>query len=397
MMHHSSGGGGRAAWASNDDYIAIGCAIILIGLGFFAYLAWDSYHAEISWSVFHLQHWKMQLIAHFTNQYAQQDASVLAAHPEKADIWQLLGLLNNIGLFFRTPVAVLMLLLALACYLRAAPSCYTRYFDLSGLRQEQAKYFRWAGAMLGRSLHLVRIGEGEPRPADPALRVEEWVERYAQRLNGEFNEVAATRALIRQLGVRWHGLPGAVPHVRCMFAIFALHLGGRREEALQFLGEMAEALPLGAREGAAGPAKPLAFPAALIRLADEVLLDPELRQPALKIANRHAYTTPALMSVLNEARRRSGVLAPASFNALKLVDRSLWYALHSLGFPGDGPGQNTHPNPRVEALGARDHWAAERAMRRPMNLPEVGQAVGSVRNGYQQLREREADREAEAF
>lgn len=115
MMHHSSGGGGRAAWASNDDYIAIGCAIILIGLGFFAYLAWDSYHAEISWSVFYIQHWKMQLIAHFTNQYAQQDASVLAAHPEKADIWQLLGLLNNVGLFFRTPAAVLMLLLAVAC------------------------------------------------------------------------------------------------------------------------------------------------------------------------------------------------------------------------------------------------------------------------------------------
>ena len=78
MMHHSSGGG-RAAWASNDDYIAIGCAIVLIGLGFFAYQAWITYHAEISWGVFYLQHWKMQLIAHFTDQYAQQDASVLAA------------------------------------------------------------------------------------------------------------------------------------------------------------------------------------------------------------------------------------------------------------------------------------------------------------------------------
>ena len=61
----------------------------------------------------------------------------------------------------RIPAAVLMLLLAVACYLRAAPSRYTRHFDLPGLRREQAKYFRWAGAMLGRSLHLVRIGEGE--------------------------------------------------------------------------------------------------------------------------------------------------------------------------------------------------------------------------------------------
>ena len=395
MMHHSSGSG-RAAWASNDDYIAIGCAIILIGVGFFAYLAWDNYHAEISWGVFHLQHWKMQVIARFTNEYAQQDASVLAAHPEKASIWQLLGLLNNVGRFFRIPAAVLMLLLAAACYLRAAPSRYTRHFDLSGLRQEQAKYFRWAGAMLGRALHLVRIDARNPRPADPALRVEEWVERYAMGRNGDLDEVAAKRALIRQLGTRWQGLKDAAPHVRCMFAVFALQLGGRREEVLAFLGEMAETLPLTPTKGGGGPEKPLTLPADLMKLTDQVLADPDLRRPAVEIADRHAYTTPALMSLLNDARRRSGVLAPAAFNALKLVDRSLWYALHSLGFPGDGPGQNIHPNPRVEALGARDHWAAERVTRRPLNVPEIGQALGSVRTGYREHREREATRAAEA-
>ena len=395
MLHHSSGGGGRPAWASNDDYIAIGCAIILIGLGFFAYQAWINYHAEISWGVFQLQHWKMRLIAHCTDAYEQQDASVLAAHPEKADIWQLLGLLNNVGLFFRIPAAVLMLLLAVACYLRAAPSRYNRHFDLTGLRGEQARYFRWASAMLGRTLNLVRIGVDEPRPADPALRVEEWVERYAKRPDGELDEGAARKALIRQLGKRWHGLDGAEPHVRCMFAVFALQLAGRREETLNFLGEMAQSLPLNAKDGAGGPEKPLAFPAALIELANKVLADPDLRGPALEIADRHAYATPALMSVLNEARRRSGVLPPAAFNALKLVNRPLWYALHSLGFPGDGPGQNIHPNPRVEALGARDHWAAERTMRRALNVPEIEQALGSIRTGYRQYREREARREAD--
>ena len=395
MMHHSSGSGARAAWASNDDYVAIGCAIILIGLGFFAYQAWTTYHAEISWGVFHLQHWKMQLIAHVTNAYAQQDAGVLAAHPDKADIWQLLGLLDHVGRFFRIPAAALMLLLAVACYLRAAPARHCRPFDLTGLRQEQAQYFRWAGAMLGRSLALVNIRKGEPRPADPALRVEEWVERHAKRRDGELDEAAAKRALVRQLGARWQGLENAKPHVRCLLAAFALHLAGRREEAMQLLGDMAEALPLGARDEAGGPAKPLAFPAALIQSADQVLVDSDLRRPALGIANRHAYTTPALMSVLNEARRRSGVLPPAAFNALKLVDRPLWYALHSLGFPGDGPGQNIHPNPRVEAVGARDHWATERAMRRPLCAPEIEQALGSVRTAFRQYREAEARREAE--
>jgi intracellular multiplication protein IcmP len=82
---------------------------------------------------------------------------------------------------------------------------------------------------------------------------------------------------------------------------------------------------------------------------------------ALAIAGRHAYATTALMSILNIARCEAGVLAPAQFAWLKLVDRPLWYALHSLGYEPEGTGRYLHPNPRVEAAGARDHWAAERA------------------------------------
>ena len=84
------------------------------------------------------------------------------------------------------------------------------------------------------------------------------------------------------------------------------------------------------------------------------------------------------MSVLTLARAQAGVLAPAGFNVLKLVDRRLWYALHSLGFPG---GQNPaeQPNPRIEALGARDHWAAERDAGQPLSIPSLLRALDVVR------------------
>jgi intracellular multiplication protein IcmP len=58
--------------------------------------------------------------------------------------------------------------------------------------------------------------------------------------------------------------------------------------------------------------------------------------------------------------------------------------LHSLGFEGDGPGQMTHPNPRVEAAGARDHWAAERLAGRPLIIPSVERAVSAVRAAIDQ-------------
>jgi hypothetical protein len=48
------------------------------------------------------------------------------------------------------------------------------------------------------------------------------------------------------------------------------------------------------------------------------------------------------MSVLNAVRLRSGVLAPARFAFLKLVDRRPWYALHALGFEA---GRSTCPSP----------------------------------------------------
>jgi intracellular multiplication protein IcmP len=86
------------------------------------------------------------------------------------------------------------------------------------------------------------------------------------------------------------------------------------------------------------------------------------------------------MSVLNAVHLRSGVLAPARFAFLKLVDRRPWYALHALGFEADGPLAHPHPSQRVEAIGARAHWAAERAMESLISTPEFDAAIVAIRS-----------------
>lgn len=378
-MLHSSGSGGRSAWASNDDYLAISGLIIVVGLGFGGYELWINYHAEISWSVLSYAHWQIFHIGKFTDAYVQQDAFIQAAHPDQATLPQLWALLNSVGCALRVPAITLMLVLAVACYFGATTARFCRQFDLAGLRKEQARFFRSASAMMGRQLSLVGIRSGDPRPADPALLPSEWIKRYANRPDGSLDETAAARALARQLGPKWTGFAEAAPHVRFLFAAFALHLAGRREEAFLLLGDLAEKLPRDGKDGKNGPAKPLRFPTVLSDEADRFLEDAALYAPVRALAQKHAYTSTALMSVLNEARRRSGVLPPATFNAIKLVDRPLWYALHSLGFPGDGPGQNSHPNPRIEALGSRDHWASERMVKMPLVTPSVGQALASIK------------------
>jgi intracellular multiplication protein IcmP len=272
-----------------------------------------------------------------------------------------------------------MLLLAAICAVRAAPARYKRAFDLDGLIREQAASFRTSAAFVRRHLRLVAPALGEPRPADYALTPEEWITCFATGRDGGFEKGGARRALVRQLGPRWCGIERASPQVRCLFAAFALHRSERRAEALWLLGDLSTGLYNRDRDEPEGPDAPLALPASIVAEADAVLRDWELVRPALASANRHAYTHTALMALLNAARLRAGVLAPVQFAWLKLVDRPLWYALGSLGFETEGVGRYLHPNPRVEAVGARDHWAVERLVGEPVIEPSLDRAIEALR------------------
>jgi len=300
------------------------------------------------------------------------------ANPAGVTLRDLTGLAHDVGMFFRIPAAGLILLLALICTVRAAPSRYRRVFDLDGLIGEQAISFRTTAAFVGRRLRLVAPA-AEPLPADYAVTAGEWIARHATDGDGRFSEPAARCALALQLGSPWRGLDHAQPHVRCLFAAFALQLAERRDEALGLLGELSAALASPGKDTPEGPGRALALPDWVIAQAGVVLRQHELVAPALAIAGRHAFTHTALMSLLNEARRSAGVLAPGQFVWLKLVDRGLWYALHSLGFETEGLGRYLHPNPRVEAIGARDHWAVERLAGVPVSRPSLDRAIEALR------------------
>ena len=331
---------------------------------------------------------------------------MLAADPEGATPRDLYGMSHAVGMFFRIPAAVFMLLLGAICAVRAAPARYKRAFDLDGLIREQAASFRTSAAFVCRHLRLVppagarpRIGSGagsragqrpdpgveagsapdEPRPADYALTPEEWIAHFATGLDGDFDQAAAQCALARQLGPRWRGLQEASPQVRCLFAAFALHLVQRRADAQRLLGDLSASLANPDQDKPEGPDTSLALPLYVCAEADAFLGGLTLVTPALAIANRHAYTHTALMELVNQARLRGGVLAPGQFAWLKLVDRPLWYALHSLGFETEGIGRYLHPNPRVEAVGARDHWAVERLAGEPLIEPNIDRAIEALR------------------
>jgi len=370
---------GRPSWPSNDDTALVCLVVVVGGLAFFSWLLWSNHHAEISAGFVQAAHWHIRALQRFTGAHDALDATMLTADPARMTLAKLWEVARAIGGVYRWPVALLLAVLGVLCFTRAAPARFTRLLDLQSLKREQAKTFRTTAAFVERRLGLVPPRDGEPRPADVALHPDEWIARYATA-DGGYDATAAHAALARQLGPLWQGVGQAAGHVRVLYVAFALHLAGRRSDCLALLGDMAEALATpGPGEGPGGPEQPLVLPLGLVRFADIELRDPELAGPAEAVTARHGFTAPALMTLLTEARRRTGVLAPAQFNSLRLVDRRLWYALHSLGFPAEGLGQHPHPNPLVEAVGARDHWAAECLAGEPLLLPSVERAARGVR------------------
>ena len=374
-------GGNRSAWPSRDDFTFASLLVIALGGAFLFWQAWVNFHTEISGVVASLAHWQIVLIQHFKPVLHDVDGMVLHADPHSMTFAQALGVLNLTGAYLRLPAVVLMGVLALACLLGSVDTRFTRNLNLDSLIVEQARTFRVVAAYAVRFLKLEPLLPGKVRPADPALHTGEWVARYAFDEDRRFDEARARRRLVAQLGPRWTGPEAAAGHVRLLFIAFALHLQQDREQAKDLLGALSEAIPPGNRKDGAGPEAAYQLPAGLVAQADALLRNKGAFGRARELASVHAFTAPALMSLLTEARRRSGVLAPGQFACLKLVDRDLWYALHSLGFEGDGPGQTSHPNARVEAVGARDHWAAERIAKRPLPIPAIEQALDVVRAG----------------
>jgi intracellular multiplication protein IcmP len=369
----------RAAGAiGSDDYVGFSLILICVGLGILGWASWKLWHTQISKVALLIAHGEMLAIAFFSERFSQADIGVQRANPAVVQFNDLVRLYRNIGTEFLYPAMALVLALGALCFLRAGNGRFTRAFDLDRLMAEQARTSRSTAAFVRRGLKLAGIGAGDPRPADPALHVSEWIARYATR-DGRFDEASARRELVRQLGAEWRSPADAAPAVRCMLAVFALHGVQRREEAARLLGLLSEGLPIAGGDGGDGPAAPLAFDPKTLAIADRALAELGVAAWALEIMDAHHSTTPGLMSVLNAARLRSGVLAPAQFAFLKLVDRRLWYALHALGFEADGPLAHPHPSQRVEAIGAHAHWAAERAVGAPIPTPEFDAAIAAVR------------------
>jgi intracellular multiplication protein IcmP len=305
---------------------------------------------------------ELRALSVFDSRYADLAQSLHARDPRTIGLLNLYNLASLVGRAFNRVAAVAFGIMAIVALVWGPSQRYRRKLDLTGLILAQHDRFRTSRAFVGRKRVLRKPTLGKPpRPGDVSLHTEEWIAAFARTAVGEYSDEIAEASLVRQLGKPWTGVHAADPHVRCLFAACALQADRQRQDACFYLGDLAVSLPSGDGD------VPLSLPANVVAQADRILDDIGIVRRCAEVAERHAYTTTAMMGVLKFTQKRSGILNPGQFNWLKLVDRNLWYALV---WP---------PNPYTEAGGAQDHYNAEVEAGRPLLIPSVGRALGAIR------------------
>lgn len=209
---------------------------------------------------------------------------------------------------------------------------------------------------------------GSPVPAElpvfsEALGPEEWVAYYEIPVpDGQLDEAAAQKEFEKQLCGRWRGVKGLKPYQQVLLAAFCLKASRKRNPSDDMLGRLARCWSL--KDGLK-----VSKDAGLLKEARKILRNKDLSAKTLAMCNRHGFVTTALLRALLFAREEGGVLAPSQFVWLRAHDRRLWYPLNNLGR------QSYH----TEALGAMSHFKAERMTQRPIPVPKVENAVGTLK------------------
>ena len=190
-----------------------------------------------------------------------------------------------------------------------------------------------------------------------ALSPEEWIAWHRINVTNNIPDREATRrAMLQQLGPRWNGIASQPIYIQALFAAYSLKGVQKREDSDELLGRIS--LCWSANSG-------LSVPPKLTSEIKGILNNSEIGGQGTEIASKYAYRTTAILSVLQWARSRGGVLAPAQFLWLRGVDRTLWYALNNLGR------RSFH----AEGAAAMAHFMAEQNAQKPLPIPRIDTAI----------------------
>lgn len=169
--------------------------------------------------------------------------------------------------------------------------------------------------------------------------------------DGSINKEKTTLIFERQLGQRWRGVDKLPRHAQALFAIFAMRIHGKQDEALKKIRLLASSF-------AANP-KNIDY-----SWVDEALATYGDHDWIKKTLTRHAWNYTVMCTMLQLARIE-GVFATSLWVWLRTVDRRLFFALNCVGRYTDF----------VEVGGIMAHWRSEKKFGIGIPHPDVEAAT----------------------
>ncbi|MBB2156612.1 hypothetical protein HLH33_09875 [Gluconacetobacter diazotrophicus] len=348
---------------------------VMVLVALIATALWFEFHRQIAVGVLAMGGAELRIISWFTHDYDQTLANLQDADPERVSAATLWTLCTLTGGFFRWPAMGLIAGLAVLCLLRAPRERYREQFGLPGLQKALARIHPIGKAWIGVELPLIRPADPDTalRPMDPALRLSEWQARHLGETKGPARTNAAERALVRQLGGPWRGPENAKPIEICLFMVFALQADRMKTEALELLAVLSSALSGHLNKGA--PTEAIPLPPRFVRFLRRKLAG-QRWDTARQMTAGHAFSRPALLTLLQHARVRSGVMNPGLFSTVQLVDRELWLVLAAASYPRDRmPLSMMSTAACIEAHAALEHWQAESGAGTPLEEPSIRRSL----------------------
>lgn len=357
----------------------------LIGLGIaacvLAAMGWLRFHDQISRFVIMVRHGELAALAVVLPKAGKAVSALERLHPHDMPLAFAWSVMSVTGAFFRPIAAAILSACTVLCVVRAANNRFPKKYGHEELQREVAKAHPIGAAWVGRDLPPKDIDPNGPLlPLDPDLAPIEWINRYAR--NGDrFSDKLAIQHLGAQCGAPWAGVAKASPQTRCLAAAFALHRDLKTEAAQNLLGALSLSVPHRKEHRKEGPRNHLNVPSRLIREVNRVLRRyPEITARIDEAGHHHYFETGVLLTLLQQARLRAGILNPGMFSPVQFYDRNLWLVLQAATFPLDsGPYWTMSTILCVESVGAIAHWQRECVAGRAITQPAIDGPLADLR------------------
>ena len=264
---------------------------------------------------------------------------------------------ERIGTVMRLPITIMIALMGALIYFFMKGRGFTNRMNLVPFINYQAEH--WGTLTPSARFQPDR----KEKQTLPAKRPVDWMHDLGIKARltpagvlPDASRAACEKAFIKQLGRGWAPLPRLKTHERVLFAMFALH-GIKAKNALEFRETVARLY--------ADSTDAKKRDAALEELVKPALADESRIKPYIEMAEKHAYVSTALISILRDVRKARGVLASAEMVWLKKIDRNLWYAINDTG-------RNAF---HIESAGVFSHYFYENVSKRAHQEPKVDSAI----------------------